>query len=360
MLTTYGRSSGFCVDPIEKKPLNHFLPGHAGAVVRHGRLQPGVPVLPELGHLQVAEIDTLADRGRRPRRSPEAAQRLGCRQRRVHLQRPGDLPRVRDRRRRRLPRARHQGRRGHGRLHLPGAARASSIAHMDAANVDLKAFTEDFYQRRLRRPARSRCSTRSIYLKHETDVWFEITTLLIPGQNDSDARARRDDALGRRAPRARTCRCTSPRSTPTSRCSTAAHAAAGRCSGAADRDEARAAVRLHRQRARRGGAEHLVPRLRGGARRARLVRDQRLGPDRRRPLPPCGRRCPGVFDGPPGGWGPRRRRSRWAWARFSRRRPGRTPAGPAGLGDRDGAQAASSGQRGRAMRKTSRTRTYWS
>ena len=27
VLTTYGRSSGFCVDPIEKKPLNHFLPG---------------------------------------------------------------------------------------------------------------------------------------------------------------------------------------------------------------------------------------------------------------------------------------------------------------------------------------------
>ncbi|MGY9003588.1 MAG: AmmeMemoRadiSam system radical SAM enzyme, partial [Rhodospirillales bacterium] len=27
VLTTYGRSSGFCIDPIEKKPLNHFLPG---------------------------------------------------------------------------------------------------------------------------------------------------------------------------------------------------------------------------------------------------------------------------------------------------------------------------------------------
>jgi pyruvate formate lyase activating enzyme len=52
-LVSYGRSSGFCVDPIEKKPLNHFLPGTAGAVLRHRRLQPGLQVLPELGHEQV-------------------------------------------------------------------------------------------------------------------------------------------------------------------------------------------------------------------------------------------------------------------------------------------------------------------
>ena len=78
-LTTYGRSTGFCIDPIEKKPLNHFYPGHQRAVVRHGRLQPGLQVLPELGHLQVA-------RGRRgsasrptPETIAEAAAQLGCR-----------------------------------------------------------------------------------------------------------------------------------------------------------------------------------------------------------------------------------------------------------------------------------------
>ena len=54
VLTTYGRSSGFCVDPIEKKPLNHFYPGTPRALVRHRRLQPRLQVLPELGHLQVA------------------------------------------------------------------------------------------------------------------------------------------------------------------------------------------------------------------------------------------------------------------------------------------------------------------
>src|SRR5207245_10630951 len=50
VLTTYGRSSGFCVDPIEKKPLNHFLPRDGGVLLRHGRLQSRLPVLSELGH----------------------------------------------------------------------------------------------------------------------------------------------------------------------------------------------------------------------------------------------------------------------------------------------------------------------
>ncbi len=54
VLTTYGRSSGFCIDPVEKKPLNQFFPGLERILVRHRRLQSGVQVLPELGHLQVA------------------------------------------------------------------------------------------------------------------------------------------------------------------------------------------------------------------------------------------------------------------------------------------------------------------
>ena len=56
VLTTYGRSSGFCIDPIEKKPLNHFFPGTSVSVVRDRGLQPGLPVLPELGHLESARV----------------------------------------------------------------------------------------------------------------------------------------------------------------------------------------------------------------------------------------------------------------------------------------------------------------
>ena len=63
VLTTYGRSSGFCIDPIEKKPLNHFYPGLERAVVRHRRLQPRLQVLPELGHLEVARDGPADGRG---------------------------------------------------------------------------------------------------------------------------------------------------------------------------------------------------------------------------------------------------------------------------------------------------------
>ena len=105
VLTTYGRSSGFCVDPIEKKPLNHFLPGLVGPLVRHGRLQPRLPVLPELGHLEVP-----ADRHARGFRLPRAHRRLrrGARlpERRLHVQRSGRLHGVRHRRGAGLPRSR--------------------------------------------------------------------------------------------------------------------------------------------------------------------------------------------------------------------------------------------------------------
>ncbi len=57
---------------------------------------------------------------------------------------------------------------------------------MDAANVDLKGFTDDFYEKITGAKLRPVLDTLS-YLVHETDVWVEITTLLIPGYNDSDA-----------------------------------------------------------------------------------------------------------------------------------------------------------------------------
>ena len=57
---------------------------------------------------------------------------------------------------------------------------------MDAANVDLKAFTEEFYRQAVRRRISAPVLDTLEYLKHETNVWFEITTLLIPGHNDSD------------------------------------------------------------------------------------------------------------------------------------------------------------------------------
>ena len=116
VLTTYGRSSGFCIDPIEKKPLNHFYPGSLGVLVRHRRLQPRLQVLPELGHLEVARDGHADGRGVAGGDRRDGGED-GLPERGLHLQRPGHLRRVRDGHRRRLPRAGHQDGGGHRRLH---------------------------------------------------------------------------------------------------------------------------------------------------------------------------------------------------------------------------------------------------
>ena len=131
---------------------------HAGAVVRHGRLQPDLQVLPELGHLQGARV--------RPPAGPSRARgdrRGGARRRlplgRLHLQRPGDLPRVRRRRGAACRAARRQERRGHGRLRLPGARAPSSSRRwtppMSISRRSPRASTGSSARARC-----SRCSTR--------------------------------------------------------------------------------------------------------------------------------------------------------------------------------------------------------
>jgi pyruvate formate lyase activating enzyme len=69
--------------------------------------------------------------------------------------------------------------------YITDLARPEFYRHMDAANVDLKAFSEDFYHKVCFGQLAPVLETLK-YLRHETDVWFEVTTLLIPGENDSD------------------------------------------------------------------------------------------------------------------------------------------------------------------------------
>jgi pyruvate formate lyase activating enzyme len=64
--------------------------------------------------------------------------------------------------------------------------RAELFRHIDAANVDLKGFTEEFYKHTCAGELGAVLDTL-VYLRHETDVWFELTTLLIPDLNDGDA-----------------------------------------------------------------------------------------------------------------------------------------------------------------------------
>ena len=154
---------------------------------------------------------------------------------------------------------------------------------MDAANVDLKAFTEDFYHRVCVSHLDAVLETLE-YLKHDTDVWFELTTLLIPGLNDSDAEI---DAmttwvvehLGPDVPmhftafhpdyKMRDRPPTPPRDAEP---------------GKANRPRQRSAPRVHRQRARSGGGQHLLRQLRHACHRARLVSHRRVPARRDRPL----------------------------------------------------------------------------
>ena len=104
VLTTYGRSSGFCIDPIEKKPLNHFYPGTGVFSFGTAGCNLACKFCQNWDISKSREMDRLMDPAS-PERIAEVARRERLPQRGLHLQRPGDLRRVRDGHRRRLPRA---------------------------------------------------------------------------------------------------------------------------------------------------------------------------------------------------------------------------------------------------------------
>jgi len=182
-LTTYGRSSGFCVDPIEKKPLNHFLPGTpvlsfgtAGCNLackfcqnwdisksrEFDRLQAEASPQDIAAAAVTNECRALAFTYNDPVIFLEYAvdTALACRER--------DVKTV----------AVTAG-------YITDEARREFFRHMDAANIDLKAFTDEFYWKICGGRLKPILDTL-VYLREQTDVWFEITTLLIPGENDSD------------------------------------------------------------------------------------------------------------------------------------------------------------------------------
>mgnify|MGYP001157801152 FL=1 len=184
MLTTYGRSSGFCVDPIEKKPLNQFYPGSSVLSFGTAGCNLACKFCQNWDISKSKDIDTLADSAS-PEQLARAAVELGCRSVAFTYNDPVIFAEyamdVADA-------CREIGVNAvavtAGYMH--DAPRREFYAKMDAANVDLKAFTEDFYFRTCGAHLKDVLETL-VYLRHETDVWFEITTLLIPGMNDSDA-----------------------------------------------------------------------------------------------------------------------------------------------------------------------------
>ncbi len=183
VLTTYGRSSGFCIDPIEKKPLNHFLPGTPVFSFGTAGCNLACKFCQNWDISKSRQIDTLADAAS-PEQIAATADRMGCRSVAFTYNDPVIF----------LEYAIDTARACHARGLKSVAVTAGYIceeprreffAHMDAVNVDLKAFTEDFYHRLTGGHLQPVLDTLT-YVHNETDCWLEITTLLIPGHNDGD------------------------------------------------------------------------------------------------------------------------------------------------------------------------------
>ena len=183
VLTTYGRSSGFCIDPIEKKPLNHFYPGSAVLSFGTAGCNLACKFCQNWDISKSRDMDRLMDQAS-PEAIAEAAARSGCKSVAFTYNDPVIFAEyamdVAD--------ACHE--RGIQTVavtagYMHDKPRREFYAKMDAANVDLKAFTDDFYYRVCGGRLQPVLDTL-VYLVKETQVWTEITTLLIPGKNDSD------------------------------------------------------------------------------------------------------------------------------------------------------------------------------
>lgn len=182
--TTYGRSSGYCVDPIEKKPLYHFLPGTPILSFGTAGCNLTCQFCQNWNISKSREMDTLADEAS-PESIAEAAQRLGCRSVAytyndpvIFLEYAMDTAQA----------CRQLGVRSVAVTagYVCPEARRDFFAQMDATNIDLKAFNPETYHKVCGGKLEAVLDTL-VYVKKETSVWLELTTLLVPGMNDSEA-----------------------------------------------------------------------------------------------------------------------------------------------------------------------------
>ncbi|HHM04989.1 MAG TPA: AmmeMemoRadiSam system radical SAM enzyme [Gammaproteobacteria bacterium] len=183
VLTTYGRSSGYCIDPIEKKPLYHFLPGTPVLSFGTAGCNLACKFCQNWDMSKAREMDILADQAP-PELIARAAQKLDCKSVAYTYNDPVIF----------MEYAVDAAKACHAVGVKSVAVTAGYICeepreeffrYMDAANVDLKAFTDSFYHKICGGRLQPVLDTL-MYLKHETDVWLEMTTLLIPGENDSN------------------------------------------------------------------------------------------------------------------------------------------------------------------------------
>ena len=190
VLTTYGRSSGFCIDPIEKKPLYHFLPGSltysigtVGCNLHCSYCQNW-----EISQVtKAARGSRLEAQGTKPEEIVKKAIELGCKsisytytEPTIFFEYAYDVARL----------AKKQGL--YNNFVTNGYMTAQALEtirpYLDSANVDLKGFTEDYYSRFCH--GHLEPVLESIRLMKKLGIWVEITTLIIPGQNDSEKELR--------------------------------------------------------------------------------------------------------------------------------------------------------------------------
>ena len=184
ILTTYGRSSGFCIDPVEKKPLNHFYPGSSILSFGTAGCNLACKFCQNWDISKSRDMDRLMDQAS-PEAIAQAAKRYGAHSVAFTYNDPVIFAEY----------AMDTADACHalgirtvavtaGYMHLPAAR--EFYAKMDAANIDLKAFTDDFYFKLCVGHLQPVLDLIAM-VHHDTQCWVELTTLLIPGHNDSDA-----------------------------------------------------------------------------------------------------------------------------------------------------------------------------
>ena len=188
VLSTYGRSTGFCIDPIEKKPLNHFYPGTSVLSFGTAGCNLGCKFCQNWDISKSREVERLSEHAT-PEMIAGAARQLDCLSVAYTYNDPViwaeyaiDTARA----------CRAVGVKSVAVTagYILPPARDVFFREMDAANVDLKAFTEEFYFKLTYSHLQPVLDTLH-WLKHETDCWFEITNLVIPDGNDSPDELRR-------------------------------------------------------------------------------------------------------------------------------------------------------------------------
>jgi len=182
-LTSYGRASGFCIDPIEKKPLNHFYPGTSVLSFGTAGCNLGCKFCQNWDISKAKEMDRLQDLAM-PEAIVDAAIEAGCRSIAYTYNDPVIFAEYA------IDTAKIARQRGVKNVavtagYISAEARPEFYEHLDGVNVDLKAFTERFYKKLCFAELAPVLDTLR-FIRHETDVWLEVTTLLIPGQNDDD------------------------------------------------------------------------------------------------------------------------------------------------------------------------------